>query len=65
MLQVTDLGCNQHQSRQCVFFAGDAELLNNVLYNLPREGDFHSYICEHGHTHAVIFQMQPRKMAVA
>jgi hypothetical protein len=55
MLKVTDLGCDLHRCRQCVFLAGDAELIKNVLFNLPREGDFHSYICEHGQTHCVIF----------
>lgn len=64
MLKVTDFGCNQHRWRQSVFFAGDAELMKDVLYNLPREGDSHSYICEHGHTHCVIFQMQPCRIAV-
>lgn len=63
MLKVTDLGCNQHRWRQCVLFAAEAELLKDILFNLPREGDFHTYICEHGQTHSITFQMQPARIA--
>jgi hypothetical protein len=63
MLKITDFGCNQHQLRQFTFFSGEADLISDILYNLPKEGNSHIYICEHGHTHYVIFQMQPSRIA--
>jgi hypothetical protein len=63
MLKITDSGCNEHQRRQFAFFSAEADFIIDILYNLIREGDFHTYICEHGQTHSVIFQMQPAYIA--
>jgi hypothetical protein len=59
MLKITDFGCNQHQSRQFAIFSGEGDFMIDILYNLPREGDYHTYICEHGQTHLIIFQVRP------
>ncbi|HEX9883062.1 MAG TPA: hypothetical protein VGA79_03765 [Desulfobaccales bacterium] len=29
--------------------------MENILYNLPSDGRFHTFICEHGHTHRLSF----------
>ncbi len=58
MLKLMDLGCNAHDCRQFTLRGLEAELMENILYNLPREGDFHTFICEHGHTHHVSFHTQ-------
>jgi hypothetical protein len=63
MLKITDFGCNEHHWRQFTFFSGEADFVIDLLYNLSREGDFHTYICEHGQTHIVSFQMQPASIA--
>jgi hypothetical protein len=65
MLKVTDFGCDQHQWRQFAIFPGpgEADFMIDILYNLPREGDYHTFICEHGQTHYVIFQMPPMRFA--
>lgn len=36
--------------------------MKNIVYNLPREGEFHTFICEHGHTHHVSFQIEAEKV---
>jgi hypothetical protein len=36
--------------------------MKDILYNLPREGEFHTFICEHGHTHHVSFQIQAEEI---
>lgn len=56
-LNLTDLGCRRHNQRQVLLCGSEAELMKNILYNLPRDGDFHIYICNHGHTHRVCFEM--------
>jgi hypothetical protein len=62
MLKIIDLGCNIHNSSQLTLFGSEAEMMKNILYNLPREGGFHSFICEHGHTHHVSFQVKAEKV---
>lgn len=63
MLKIVDLGCEKHHWRRLSLLAPGAELLKDVLCNLPREGEFHTYICQHGHTHRIIFQAQALKVA--
>jgi hypothetical protein len=61
MLKLTDLGCNEHNRRQLTLSGIEAELMKGILYNLPQEGDFHTFICEQGHTHRLSFYMQAQK----
>jgi hypothetical protein len=37
--------------------------MQDLLYNLHRQGDFHTFICEHGHTHCLSIQKQALKAA--
>lgn len=62
MLKIIDPGCHKHNCSQLTLFGAEAELMKNILYNLPREGEFHTFICEHGHTHHVSFQIKPGKV---
>jgi hypothetical protein len=58
MLKLTDLGCNEHQRRQIRLSGLEAKLMADLIYNLPHEGDFHTFICEYGHTHRLSFQVK-------
>ncbi len=58
MLKLTDPGCNKHNWRQLTLFGSEADLMKDILYNLPRKGGFHTFICEHGNTHHISFQIQ-------
>ena len=62
MLTITDLGCNRHNRRQFSLDGVQAEIMGDILYNLPNDGDFHTFICEHGHTHRISFNIQLNKL---
>lgn len=62
MLMITDLGCDRHNLRQVTLNGIEAELMTDVLYNLTSNGDFHTYICECGHTHRISFNVQEEKL---
>ena len=62
MLTITDLGCNRHNPRQFSLDGVQAEIMGDILYNLPNDGDSHTFICEHGHTHRVSFTIQLEKL---
>jgi len=51
MLTLIDQGCSKHQIRQLILSNSQAEVMEDIMYNLPREGDSRTYICEHGQTH--------------
>ena len=51
MLLITDFGCDLHRLRQLKYFGPEAQVMRVVIANLQPEGDCHTYICEHGHTH--------------
>ncbi len=55
MLKLTDIGCHRHHRRQVTFRGMEAEIMKDVIASLPREGDYHTFICEHGHTHRLSF----------
>lgn len=65
MLKIIDPGCHKHNWSQLTLFGPQAELMKDILYNLPREGGFHTFICEHGHTHHVSFQIKAEKAGSA
>jgi hypothetical protein len=58
MLTITDLGCKRHNRRQFTLGGHEAEIMIDILYNLPNDGDFHTFICEYGHTHRISFNLQ-------
>ena len=62
MLTITDLGCDRHNLRQITLSGIEAELMTDVLYNLTNDGDYHTYICECGHTHRISFNIQKEKL---
>ena len=63
MLTITDLGCNRHNRRQFTLGGVEAEIMGDVLYNLPNDGDSHTFICEYGHTHLISFTIQVEKLS--
>jgi len=62
MLTITDLGCDRHNRRQVTFNGVEAEMMTDFLYNLTKVGEFHTYICECGHTHRISFNTQKEKL---
>jgi hypothetical protein len=62
MLTITDLGCDRHNLRQVTLSGVEAEMMTDVLYNLTHDGEFHTYICECGHTHRISFNIQKEKL---
>jgi len=62
MLMITDLGCDRHNQRRVTLSGIEAELVTDVLYNLTNNGEFHTYICECGHTHRISFNIQEEKL---
>lgn len=62
MLMITDLGCDRHNSRHVTLSGVEAGLMTDVLYNLSHDGEFHTYICECGHTHRISFNIQQEKL---
>jgi hypothetical protein len=63
MLMIIDRGCVKHQGRQLAVDATAAEFMQDLLYNLHRQGEFHTFICEHGHTHRLSVHNQALKAA--
>ncbi len=62
MLKIIDPGCHKHNWSQVTLFGSEAEMMKNIINNLPREGGFHTFICEHGYTHHVSFQIKAEKV---
>ncbi len=56
MLELTDYGCVEHNQHQVTLWGIEAELMQGIIYNLPQEGNFHTFICDHGNTHRLSFQ---------
>jgi hypothetical protein len=62
MLKVTDFGCNDHNRHQLTLSGIEAELMQGLIYNLPKQGDFHTFICDHGNTHLISLQFRAQKL---
>ena len=62
MLKIIDPGCTKHNRRQFTLDGAQAEIMGDILYNLPIDGDSHTFICEHGHTHRISFTIQVEKL---
>ena len=60
MLKLVDHGCNIHHQRQLTFKGIEAEVMTDILlYFLtsPQDGDFRTFVCEHGHSHRISFHI--------
>ncbi|MGA7561820.1 MAG: hypothetical protein WBW55_01285 [Desulfobaccales bacterium] len=53
MIEIIDFGCNEHNWRQVTFTEPDADFVKACIYNLPKDGKYHTYICAHGYTHRI------------
>ncbi len=53
MIKIIDFGCNEHNWRQVTLTDPDADLIEDCIYNLPKDGKYHTYICSHGQTHRI------------
>ena len=62
MLKIIDLGCNKHNRRQFSLEGVGAEIMGDILSNLPNDGGSHTFVCEHGHTHHISFNIQEEKL---
>jgi hypothetical protein len=62
MLKIIDPGCNKHNQREFTLDGVEAETMGDILYNLPIDGESHTFICEHGHTHRISFNIQVEKV---
>jgi hypothetical protein len=51
ILRVSDLGCPKHRSRELTLSGPEAELMEIIISNLQREGEFHTFVCQQGSTH--------------
>jgi len=65
MIKVIDHGCSCHSWRQLLLSESEAELMRDILFNLPRRGNFHTFICGLGHTHRLSDLIEMEKMARA
>ena len=64
MLKLTDHGCSKHHQRQLKLSGIEAELMTDILLSFitqPENGNFHTFICEHGHTHRLSFHILVEK----
>jgi hypothetical protein len=57
IIQVIDLGCIKHGKQELMFFGSKAELMEIIIRNLQRDGEFHTFVCQHGHTHRLGLQI--------
>lgn len=63
MMIVNDLGCVRHQVRQLRLFGPEAQVMHDLIANLPGTNDYHTYICCHGHSHRLVVELDvPRVM---
>ena len=62
MLKIIDLGCNKHNRRQFSLEGVGAEIMGDILSNLPKDRDSHTFVCEYGHTHCISFNIQVEKL---
>lgn len=57
MLTIIDGGCYQHPFGEFKFAGAAAELVGDMLRNLPKVGEYHVFICKHGFTHHMIYHV--------
>ncbi len=57
MLTLVDSGCQKHELLQFNLEGLTTLVIMGVLSNLPQDGNYHTYTCEHGKTHRLSFQV--------
>jgi hypothetical protein len=58
MLSLVDSGCHKHKMLQYHLQGLTTIVMMGVVSNLPQDGNYHTYTCEHGKTHRLSFQVQ-------
>jgi hypothetical protein len=58
MLKLVDSGCPKHELMQFNLHGLTTLVVMGVVSNLPQDGNYHTYTCEHGKTHRLSFQMR-------
>ena len=56
MLKFVDSGCQKHELLQFNLHGLTTLVIMGVVSNLPQDGNYHTYTCEHGKTHRLSFQ---------
>jgi hypothetical protein len=64
MLTLVDSGCHKHKMLQYHLHGLTTIVMMGVVSNLPQDGNYHIYTCEHGKTHRLSFQVHklPRRL---
>ncbi|MFZ5449251.1 MAG: hypothetical protein ACOZFS_11505 [Thermodesulfobacteriota bacterium] len=57
MLKFIDSGCQKHDLLQFNLQGLTTLVIMGVVANLPQDGSYHTYTCEHGKTHRLSFQI--------
>jgi hypothetical protein len=65
MLVVSDSGCNLHLPRRLKYFGPEAQMMKEVITNLPSDAGSHNYICSLGHSHTLIVEVSAPECFVA
>jgi hypothetical protein len=60
MLKLVDSGCQKHELLQFNLQGLTTLVVMGVMSNLPQDGNYHTYTCEHGKTHRLSFQMNAK-----
>jgi hypothetical protein len=57
MLRLVDSGCPKHELVYFNLQGLTTLVVMGIVSNLPQDGNYHTYICEHGKTHRLSFQI--------
>ena len=57
MLKLVDSGCPRHELLQFNLHGLTTLIVMGIVSNLPQDGNYHTYTCEHGKTHRLSFQI--------
>jgi hypothetical protein len=57
MMIVNDLGCIRHQLRQLRLFGPEAEVMHDLIANLPGDRECRTYICSQGNSHRLTVEL--------
>jgi hypothetical protein len=60
MLKLVDSGCPKHELLEFDLQGLTTLVIMGVVSNLPQDGNYHTYTCEHGKTHRLSFQIHRR-----
>ena len=57
MIMLVDSGCHKHDLLQFNLHGLTTLVVMGVVSNLPQDGNYHTYTCEHGKTHRLSFRI--------